>query len=373
MRTSFKPHDVTLLLKDVTGLVKPLETAAREAAIQSGTHYSEMLPVEHRPTDEYLSVYSAALARFAPLTATAAASVTEQIIADKGRSAVLISLARAGTPVGVLIKRFAKRAFDAELPHYSISIIRGRGIDTNAMKYILERHEARHLQFVDGWTGKGAIQSELERAMKDYPDVPCDLAVLSDPAFAAAKYGTRQDFLIPSSCLNSTVSGLISRTVYRPDIIGAADFHGAMYYREFKDDDRTYEFIDTVERHFDLSNTDHRKPPVGFAESRTVNTLAATPGGLPASDDAKVGGYAETQRIAADFGIKDINLVKPGIGETTRVLLRRLPWKILVHSLSDYEYLSQIYRLAKEKGVEILVYPLNCYKACGLIRTMTDL
>ena len=30
------------------------------------------------------------------------------------------------------------------------------------------------------------------------------------------------------------------------------------------------------------------------------------------------------------FGIDDINLIKPGIGETTRVLLRRIPWKVLI-------------------------------------------
>ncbi|MET7778785.1 cysteine protease StiP domain-containing protein, partial [Streptomyces sp. NPDC005388] len=31
----------------------------------------------------------------------------------------------------------------------------------------------------------------------------------------------------PSACLNSTVSGLISRTVLRSDLVGEYDFHGA--------------------------------------------------------------------------------------------------------------------------------------------------
>ena len=36
------------------------------------------------------------------------------------------------------------------------------------------------------------------------------------------------------------------------------------------------------------------------------------------------------KQIAKTFDIDDINLIKPGIGEATRVLLRRVPWKILI-------------------------------------------
>ena len=68
----------------------------------------------------------------------------------------------------------------------------------------------------------------------------------------------------------------------------------------------------------------------------------------------------------------DINLVKPGIGETTRVLLRRQPWKILVNSLDDKKNLAHIYQLAKEKNIPVIQYPLQCYKACGLIKSMAD-
>ena len=43
---------------------------------------------------------------------------------------------------------------------------------------------------------------------------------------------------------------------------------------------------------------------------------------------------------------------RPGsdIGEATRVLLRRVPWKVLVHSLSDEDHLGHLYQLAEEKG-----------------------
>ena len=58
----------------------------------------------------------------------------------------------------------------------------------------------------------------------------------------------REDILIPSSCLNSTVSGLISRTFLRDDIIGRDDFHGAVYYGELTDSDLSYDFIETIEK-----------------------------------------------------------------------------------------------------------------------------
>ena len=345
---TYKPQDVTILLKDITGLVEPLPTAAREVQIQSGRHYCEMLPLEYEPSEKYLQAYFDALNRYAKITAAAVKSVAEKIFADKGRDVVLVSLARAGTPIGILIKRYLERKFACNVAHYTISIIRGRGIDENAVKFILSRHEARAIQFVDGWTGKGAIQRELSAAMKNFPDVSAGLAVLSDPAGVAEKCGTHEDFLIASSCLNSTVSGLLSRTFLRRDIIGENDFHGAAFYSELADKDLTYQFITAIEKHFDDC------PPI-------KNSAVEHDSGL-----------AEVKRIAAAFKIDDINLIKPSIGEATRVLLRRVPWKILVHDLHDEAHLGHLYQLAREKNVPLEVWRLNNYKACGLIQKLGD-
>ena len=57
MRSSYLESDVELLLKDITGLVEPMATKEREALIQSGVHYSEMLPLEYVPTPKYMQVY----------------------------------------------------------------------------------------------------------------------------------------------------------------------------------------------------------------------------------------------------------------------------------------------------------------------------
>ena len=343
---TYKPQDVTILLKDISGLVEPLSTAEREKLIQAGRHYSEMLPIEYEPSEKYLQAYFDALNRYAKITAAAVKTVAEKIFADKGRNVALVSLARAGTPIGILIKHCLERNFPCTVAHYTISIIRGVGIDKNAVKFILSRHSPREIQFVDGWTGKGAIQRELSNAMKNFPNVSPGLAVLSDPAGVAEKFGTREDFLIASSLLNSTVSGLLSRTFLRSDIIGAEDFHGAAFYSELADKDLTYQFINAIEKNFDV--------PALIDDFKPHN------------------GLAEVKKIAEDFSIADVNLIKPSIGEATRVLLRRLPWKILVHSLHDEEHLGHLYQLAKEKGAPLEVYPLKNYKACGLIRRLAD-
>ncbi len=349
MRSSYEDNDVTLLLKDITGLVEPLPTEVREKKIQSGTHYCEMLPLEYKPSEDYLKMYDTALDLYAQETADAVARVSEIILKEKGKEVVIVSLARAGTSIGVLIKRFIKKKYGIDVPHYSVSIIRGRGIDKNAIDYILERHDAKSIQFVDGWVGKGAIFKELEKALIDYPEISKDLAVLADPAYITELCGTHNDFLIPSSCLNSTISGLVSRTFLRDDIIKENDFHGAAYYGELSTEDKTYEFIERIENLFDVNIK-------------------------PLDEEIKKLGIEEVNRLAELYDIQDINLIKPGIGETTRVLLRRVPWKIVIsNEYKDNEELKHIYQLAKEKNVCIEYIDLNNYKCCGLIKKVADM
>ncbi len=349
MFSTYHSDDVILLLKDITGLVEPQPASVREKLIQSGTHYCEMLPLEYAPSEIYMTTFQHALEQYAQITANAVAMVAEQIYQEKGKNAVIVSLARAGTPIGILIKRYLQQKYSIAVAHYTISIIRGRGIDRNAMNYILHRHRAEDIQFVDGWTGKGAIQHQLNEAMADFPEVDPGLAVLSDPACVARICGTHDDFLIASSCLNSTVSGLLSRTFLRSDIIGPKEFHGAAFYPELLDQDLTYLFINTIQEAFP-----ERLP----LQKETITNF----------NDA----LAEVEAIRLHFGIHDRNLVKPSIGEATRVLLRRLPWKVLVHSLHDDVHLAHLYQLAKEKHVELVEYPLQHYRACGLIKEMAD-
>ena len=86
MFSTYQSQDVTILLKDITGLVTPLGTREREARIQSGVHYSEMLPLEYEPSPAYLAAYHDALERYAGITAEAVARAAEQILGEQGKA-----------------------------------------------------------------------------------------------------------------------------------------------------------------------------------------------------------------------------------------------------------------------------------------------
>ena len=354
--TSYSREDVQLLLTDITGKLPAMPPEERERLIQSGRHYSELLPQEYRPLPEYFAEYESGLKLWAKANADAVRTVAEAIWAEKGRRAVLVSLARAGTPAGVLIKRYIRRKYGVSLPHYSISIIVGKGIDRRAMEYILARHSAEGIQFIDGWTGKGTIARTLRQALEGFPlyeygigrdrlDRMCEIAVLADPAGICRLCGTHEDMFIPCACLNSVVSGLFSRTVLN-SLIRPEDFHGAVYFGEFRDIDLTNAYISAIEQEMTY----------GAAE-------------LP--ERASAGGIAETREIAAHFGVSDIKLVKPGIGEATRVLLRRIPRLILLRDAGS-PLTKHLVELAAEKGVEVREYPLRNYHACGIIQVMSD-
>lgn len=348
MKSSYFNDDVTLLLKDITGMVEPQSAEEREKLIQSGKHYCEMLPIEYKPTGEYMRIYHELLDTFAQDNADAVRRLAMNLYLKFGENLVLVSLARAGTPVGILLRRYLKYRYGADIQHYSISIIRGRGIDKNAVNHIMKHHPDGRIVFVDGWTGKGAIHYQLCEALKEFPIAP-RLAVLADPAGVADFYGTREDLLVPSCCLNSTVCGLISRTFLRDDIIGENDYHGAVYYGELKDHDLSYDFINKIESCFDKGQP-----------SRVVKVFLGS-------------AIEEVTGIAQRYDIKDINLVKPSLGEATRVLLRRVPWKILIQErYKDSKEIQHILRLAEEKGVEVEYTHLAHYIAVGLIKELSD-
>lgn len=351
---SYKEEDCIFLLKNMNGLVEETETKEREYRMQNGGHYSEVLPVEYIPPKEYMTLYEKILKDTASEIAYYVGVVAELIYKKKKEGLVIVSLARAGSPIGILIKRYLKKKYQIDFPHYSVSIIRDKGIDENALLYIVSKHPADKIQFIDGWTGKGVIGETLRRSCEAFKEkygisVDASLAVLCDPGECTALYGTREDILIPSACLNATISGLVSRTFLRADIIGPYDFHGARYYKEWKDIDVSNDFIDKVSKWFDI--------------------MQITDKGREEKEKGRLNAMQSVENIRVHFGIESVNRVKPGVGETTRVLLRRMPWKILVKDKKN-PYLKHILLLAQEKGVEIEEYEDMCYACCGLIQSM---
>lgn len=356
--SSYPPEEVGWLLQDLSDVTLEAPTEEREEAIQSGgAHYAESLPVEYQPSAQYQELFHAALDTSAARIARAVGVVTETVLAERSPRPVLVSLARAGTPVGVLMRRWARFRHGLELPHYAVSIVRGRGIDANALRWLAAHHDPRDVVFVDGWTGKGAITRELARAVEEFEKAEGvsgfdpEIAVLADPGSCVRTYGTREDFLIPSACLNSTVSGLISRTVLRADLVGPDDFHGAKFYRELAGADVSVAFLDAVEARF----------------SEVTEDVAESVKELLAEDRTPTwAGWRAVERISEEYGIHDVNLVKPGVGETTRVLLRRVPWKILAHRDAGAD-LDHVRLLARQRGVPVEEVDELPYTCVGLI------
>jgi pyrimidine operon attenuation protein/uracil phosphoribosyltransferase len=357
---SYGPDEVTWLLQDLADAALEADTADRERAIQlEGANYAESLPVEYVPSESYEELYRDALERSADRIAEAVGIVTDLVLRDRP-NAVLVSLARAGTPVGILMRRWAETQRGVLLQHYTASIVRGVGIDETALRWLAAHHDASQVVFVDGWTGKGAITRELTDALDRFASSDGvrfgdELAVLADPAGCTPLHGTRDDYLVPSACLNSTVSGLVSRTVFNRAWTPEGTLHGAKQYRELGPRDHSRSFVATIAARFD-------------AVRSRVDAAVAADGG-PASRAVDWRGMRTVEAIGAEYGITDLHLVKPGVGETTRVLLRRVPWQVLVRDPDDVD-IAHVVALARERGVPVVTRPDLSYSCVGLIHPL---
>ena len=354
---SYPATDVGWLLTDLSGVALEAPVEEREEAIQSGgAHYAESLPVEYQPDAEYGELFAQALSVSAARIARAVGVVTELVLAERGADPVLVSLARAGTPVGILMRRWAAQVHGRDLPHYAVSIVRGRGIDEVALRYLAGHHDPARIVFVDGWTGKGAIARELAAAVAEAnaalgTEFSPELAVLADPGSCVTTFGTRADFLVPSACLNSTVSGLVSRTVLNPRLRRPGEYHGAKFYRELADADVSTRFVETVVDHFaSVADEVAREWPRAQTSDRTPTWA----------------GWRAVEELSERYGIGDVTLVKPGVGETTRVLLRRVPWAVLVRPDAGAD-LDHVRLLARQRGVPVEEVEDLAYSCVGLI------
>lgn len=340
---SYKKEDVVFLLQNLVDA--PLVTVSeKEALINSGGHYSDVVCVEELPSDKQLEVYHSQLSFMSEELALGVNSLANSIVKDTtAKTIVLISLVRAGTPLGVLLKRAIERQSDKNTYHYGVSIIRDRGIDKEALKYILETHKESDIYFVDGWTGKGTITNSLRSSLASFKGWNRDLklVVYADPARTAWLSVTKEDLLLPFGILNSTVAGLISRTIYTK-----TGYHGVYQYTSLSNNDLTYHFIDTVD--------DIAKDILVYIDlesnytTQVFNTTIET-----------------VMSVSAEV---DPNKIKASICETTRSLLRRIPKIVYVSSLDDSD-IRLIMTLANERGVPVSVLEsIAPYKAISVLK-----
>ena len=359
---SYRPGEVEFLLTRLQAQ-EFTSVAEKERLIQSGQrHYSQMLSPESLPSARYMAVFEDACRANNARMAADCLRLAGLIGARRSGPVTLVSLARAGTPVGVVVARLLREVFQRETVHYSVSIVRDRGIDRAALRHILARgHAPESIVFVDGWTGKGVIARELALSVSAFNSshatrIDNGLYVLSDLAGAAACAASGDDYLIPSSILNATVSGLVSRTVL-DERIGPDDFHGCVYYGEFAEGefvtaDQSQRFADAL---------------VALAQAARAPRDAAPLDAHAAAERSR----AYLEGAMARYGIADVNLIKPGIGEATRVLLRRVP-RLLVLRQPGAADVRHLEVLAEEKQVPVAIDPLLPYHAVSLIRSASD-
>ncbi len=354
---SYRSGDVSFLLKPLD-LLDFVDVPEKEKLIQSGQrHYSEMLSPEALPSARYLNVFRQACDANLARMAADCLTLARLIAARRSGPVTLVSLARAGTPVGVVLKHLLA-AMGREAAHYSVSIIRDRGIDQVALEHILAQgHAPESIVFIDGWTGKGVISRELEGAIAAFnarrgTAIDGGLYVLSDLAGSAACAASCDDYLIPSSILNATVSGLISRSILN-ESIGPGDFHGCVYYQQFEAHDQSQRFADAL-----------------VAQALALPAPSGTPAPMDKASAAAVS-RQYMQAALKQHGITDINMVKPGIGEATRVLLRRTPRLLIVRD-PDAVDVAHLILLAQEKNIPVMVEPELPYHAVSLIRSALD-
>jgi hypothetical protein len=268
-----------------------------------------------------------------------------------------VSLARAGTPVGVLLKHVLKRYFNIQVEHYSISILRDVGIDQNALRHILQNHAPESLVFVDGWTGKGVIARQLATSLQSFAatdgvHIPSELYVLADLSGWATVAASSDDYLIPSCILNATISGLVSRSVYDKNQANPSDFHGCLYYEQFARHDLSKYFIDAI-----LARVDMIRHRIG-------STIAASSSNR---QQLQTQSRQFLHGVAKQYGITRHNYIKPGIGEATRVLLRREAQLLLLKDL-DSEATRHLRWLAESKSIPIAIFKDLPYRAVALIK-----
>lgn len=379
---SYLASDVTLLLDIIDeSSVANVPVQQKEALIQSGAqHYSDMLTLEQPPTATHEQLFQQALAQGGTRMATDIANLAytlQGIFKDKVTTTaplILVSLVRAGLPIGVLLQRAlsdASSPYPLPSQHYGMSIIRDRGLDPVAMQTILTQHPDSPIVFIDGWTGKGAIYGELVSSLTEYADpshrhfaniyhqnrhsgdnvVP--LVTLADPAGVAWLAASTDDWLIPSGLLGSTVSGLISRTLFtEPTADLKKGLHRSVLYHQLIDYDHSLAFIETIN---------------SARQQRDLAGSALTL--LPTHQTPRYSTQAIIKSLAMRYNISNLNRIKPTIAEATRALLRRDPDQVLL-ATADHPDTVLLRHICSQKNiaVQVLGSDILPYQAVTIIK-----
>ena len=354
---SYASDEVSFLMRRMRLATTALEE--REKLIQSGQrHYSEMIGPEDAPTRDRLKLFRQSLAsnglRMARDLSVLAAGMAASAVNGE---LTIVSIARAGTPIGVLLwHRLREITPHLRLKHYSISVIRDRGVDFAALRWIMARHSPASLRFVDGWTGKGTIADELRVSIAAWPEAPSDLDsglwVPLDVCGAATFAASKVDYLIPSTLLGGTLSGLVSRSVLPSGEEGGDAFHGCVPLDSLRRYDLSRWFIGEIGALMATLPNPEPPPNASAGPPRREETLRCL------------------ELMLARHQLSDRNRIKLGIGETVRVLLRRLPHTIWLSGRANPTDAGLIRRLAALRNVPVMTEEDLAFDAIAVIASV---
>jgi Phosphoribosyl transferase (PRTase)/PELOTA RNA binding domain len=322
------------------GEVELVDILEKERRLKQGESYGRLLTPETLPNAEQSHWFETLLEQYGPRIAAQVVSLGNQLWAAHGSHLTLVSLARAGIPVGVLLTRFL-RTQGCDVSHHGISIIRGHGLDMVALEEIVHERGSNGIVFVDGWTGKGSIRNELNQSLIGQKSVGQTvepmLAVLCDPAGIADFQATFEDQILPHACLNATVGGLISRTFLHD---GAR--HAARFETDLGSADLSLEYVNRIE------NLMLEK-----------NHASISPGVRP------INAAVQALELGLLHGTKNPHHVKPSLGEAWRTLLRRKPRALLLGP--DHAEQTAIVAYAQHKNVPLIRVEAMPYQAIALL------
>jgi hypothetical protein len=160
---------------------------------------------------------------------------------------LFIAILRAGVPVAEWLTQLLPGSIAV-----ATSLFVGLGIDCVSLQSIRRDYPDRQIVYVDGWTGKGGVASEVKRLGEG------ELAVLCDPWNLADFSGTNADLLSPSAFFTGPTTLGFSRTFTQSSgqPFAAYRFPPALLQRQMVDNWRRNSDIRNYSTSHHTSNSD---------------------------------------------------------------------------------------------------------------------
>lgn len=347
LQGSISESDCCYLLKDVNGMLMPMPASRKKEILRKGLPIYSVLAEDPPITNEENNLFLDILDQNASSIAASVGILAESILSHKGNFPVLVSLVRGGVVYGSLCRRYYQKYYHMDVPHYAISLIRGYGIDQNALNYIVQCHGDQAIQFIDGWTGSGFLCSELRKYINIFnqqhgTQIDPELGVLADTSGVCLLSGTREDIMLPDCCLNATVCGLISSVCIASEVVGPDDYHGAVVWNALSAADFSNYYLNTISNLFSKQQPKHET-----IRSNVANLIS--------------------RELVSVFQLSDQKKARLGIGESTRAMFRSEISYLLVKDYADPR-LRFLCKMAEERNVSIRAYPLKNYSCAALLK-----